>query len=252
MMNSTMALKYTWAAEDNERFAYRTIKRMMDVVLSLVGLAIFSPVMLLIAVAIRLDDPGPALFKHARTGKDRRKNSPPAYTGSERRKKNLFGEQFVLWKFRTMVKDADERYPELFAFEFTKEEFESLYVGQPIPGGNPDEQDDPRLTRVGRWLRKTSLDELPNFINVLIGDMSVVGPRPDIWQHIRYYPEGHREKLKIKPGVTCVAQTRGRGMLTFLKTNEYDLEYYRNRSLFNDLRIILKTVKSVLLREGAY
>ncbi len=251
-MNSTTALKYTWAVEDDERFAYRAIKRLMDVALAIVGLAIFSPVMLLIAIAIRLDDPGPALFRHVRTGRDRRKNSAPPDAVSERRKNNLFGEQFVLWKFRTMVHNAEERYPELFAFEFTKEEFESLFVGQPIPGGNPDEQDDPRVTRVGRWLRKTSLDELPNFINVLIGDMSVVGPRPDIWQHIRYYPEAHREKLKIKPGVTCVAQTRGRGKLTFLKTNEYDLKYYRNRSLFNDVWIIAKTIKTVLLREGAY
>ena len=85
-----------------------------------------------------------------------------------------------------------------------------------------------------------------------IWDMSLVGPRPDIWQHIRYYSEEHLKKLKIKPGITCIAQIKGRGKLTFLQTNEYDLDYLKNRSFFIDLWVILKTIKTVLTREGAF
>ncbi len=93
----------------------------------------------------------------------------------------------------------------------------------------------------GRWLRRTSLDELPNFFNVLKGDMHVVGPRADIAENIRYYPTAHREKLRVKPGVTGLAQINGRGRLSFLQTNEFDVEYVRNRSLLLDLKIMFNT-----------
>lgn len=150
-----------------------------------------------------------------------------------------------------MYYDSKQRFSELYKYDYTNKEFESMTVGKPFPGGNSTKTD-PRLTRVGRWLRKTSLDELPNFINVLKGDLSIIGPRPDIWQHIRYYPKHHLEKFKVKPGITCLAQIKGRGKLSFLKTNEYDLEYIQNPTLLKDFEILAKTIIAVFKREGAF
>lgn len=230
---------------------YRISKRLLDVVLTVPALIFVSPVLAIIGIAIKIDSPGPVLFCHERTGRDRRRNPDGKCPKVERRKENRFGKQFSLCKFRTMKHDAKDLYPEYYSYDYTKEEFATLRVGNPILGAKITEVD-PRLTRIGKWLRRTSMDELPNFFNVLAGDMSLVGPRPDIWQHIRHYPEEHLEKLKIKPGITCIAQIKGRGKLTFLETNEYDLDYLKNRSFFIDLWVILKTVKTVLTREGAY
>ena len=110
---------------------------------------------------------------------------------------------------------------------------------------------DPRITPIGRWLRRTSLDELPNFINVLKGNMHVVGPRPDIAENIRHYPAAHRGKLRVKPGVTGLAQIRGRGKLSLLQTNDYDVEYVRNRSLLLDLKMVMMTIAVVFGRRNA-
>ena len=236
---------------------YQRVVRILDILIASFLLFVSLPVMLLIALAIKLDSRGPVLFKQERTGIDRRRepdnNNPddPNLKYQHLRKINKFGSQFKLYKFRTMRHDAPEVFPELYNFDFSREEFERLIVGRPFVGGEKANRD-PRITRVGNFLRKTSLDELPNMINVLKGDMSMVGPRPDIWQHIQHYPKNHKEKLKIKPGVTCIAQVKGRGRLTFLKTNEYDLEYYRNRSFLNYFMLILKTVKSVIIRKGAF
>ena len=119
-------------------------------------------------------------------------------------------------------------------------------------GPRPELMDDPRVTRVGRWLRRTSLDELPNFINVLKGDMSLVGPRPDIAENIRYYYPGEMKKLSVKPGVTGLAQVRGRGFLAFHAINAYDVEYVDRRTLWMDVRILAETVFLVVTRHGAF
>ena len=248
-MNSVTVLKMVEAVESDESLLYRVLKRTLDIASAIVALALFSPLLVCIAIAIKLDSPGPFFFFHQRTGKNRREQDCGVPT--ERRKQNLYGQQFILWKFRTMWCNAEQKFPGHYSYDFTESEFKTLTVGRPFVGGD-EGQEDPRVSRVGRLLRRTSLDELPNFINVLKGEMSLVGPRPDIWQHIRYYPEKHLDKLKIKPGITCLAQIRGRGKLTFLQTNDYDMTYYEKRSLFTDLRIIFKTIKSVLLREGAY
>ena len=236
---------------------YNRVIRFFDILIAFFLLIVSFPVMVLIALAIKIDSPGPVFFKHKRTGIDTRrepdKNNPDDTNRKYQhlRKFNKFGRQFDLYKFRTMRHDAQELYPKLYDYNFTREEFESLIVGRPFVGGK-DVKEDPRVTRVGRWLRKSSLDELPNLINVLRGDLSMVGPRPDIWQHIQHYPKNHLEKLKIRPGVTCIAQVKGRGRLTFLRTNEYDLEYYRKRSVLNYFKLILKTIKSVITRKGAF
>jgi lipopolysaccharide/colanic/teichoic acid biosynthesis glycosyltransferase len=158
-----------------------------------------------------------------------------------------------------MYSDARERFPALYAYDYSPEELTNLpikvLVGRKQGAVTVDGQlavDDPRVTPFGRWLRKTSLDELPNFINVLKGDMHLVGPRADIVENIKYYPERHRAKLAVRPGVTGLAQINGRGRLSFLQTNEYDLEYVRNRSLAVDLRIIAKTILVTLRGDGAF
>ena len=236
---------------------YQRVIRFLDIVIASILLFLSLPIMLLIALAIKLDSPGPVLFKQERTGINRRRepdaNNPddPNLKYKHLRKVNKFGSQFKLYKFRTMRHDALEVYPELYNYDFSREEFDRLIVGRPFVGGEKVSRD-PRITRVGNFLRKTSLDELPNMINVLKGDMSMVGPRPDIWQHIQHYPKNHIEKLNIKPGVTCIAQVKGRGRLTFLETNEYDMEYYRKRSILHYFVLIAKTAKSVISRRGAF
>ena len=141
-----------------------------------------------------------------------------------------------------MYVDARERFPELYRYAYDDEQMKTLVFKV---------KDDPRLTPQGRWLRKTSLDELPNFWNVLTGDMAFVGPRPEIPQMLPYYPGELRKKFSVRPGVTGLAQVSGRGNLTFRETAELDLQYVRQRSWRMDLYILLKSVKSVLLAVGA-
>jgi lipopolysaccharide/colanic/teichoic acid biosynthesis glycosyltransferase len=201
--------------------------------------------MVAIAIRIKLDSPGPAIFRHRRIG--------------------LFGMPFTLYKFRTMYADAKDRFPELYAYTYSQEELYSLPIKVLVgrkqdpkngDGGvvNLDAQwlEDPRVTRTGRWLRRTSLDELPNFINVLKGDMHLVGPRPDIAENIRYYSPDHLRKLHVKPGITGLAQIRGRGKLSFTQTNEFDVEYVDMRSLALDLKILWNTIAVWVKGDGAF
>lgn len=241
---------------------YTIARRILDLVASSCILVLTSPLLLIIAALIKMDSPGPVLFRHVRTGIDRRRKLTPDTQGVERRRKDLFGEQFTLYKFRTMYMDAKTRFPDLYTYEYSLEELENLpikiLVGhKQVPTNHKGREDarlvnnDPRLTRVGRWLRRTSLDELPNLFNVLKGDMHLVGPRPDISENIRYYPEPHRQILRVKPGVTGLAQTQGRGKLTFIQTNEADLEYVTKRSFALDLKILLRTLVVTLKGDGA-
>jgi lipopolysaccharide/colanic/teichoic acid biosynthesis glycosyltransferase len=222
---------------------YKIIQRMLDIVLSLIALIVISPLILFIAILIKIDSPGPVFFKQYRIGVNRRRQGRGNYHGTEYRKIDMNGKRFVFYKFRTMYTDSRERFPELYEYNYTMEEFKNMVVQNP---------NDPRVTRIGKLLRKISLDELPNFINVLKGDMNIVGPRPDIWENIKYYPKEHLKKFSIKPGITCIAQIKGRGNLTFLQTNIYDLEYLEKRSLLFDLSIMYKTILVVVKRDGAF
>jgi len=229
-------------------------RRAIDVAVSSVALVVFAPLMLLIAALIKLDSPGPVLFRHTRIGRDRR-GGRGAGPGVHRRK-DLGGQPFGFFKFRTMYADARERFPELYTYSYEGQDLATLPM-KVLMGrkGSPDDADfyeDPRVTRVGRWLRKTSLDELPNFLNVLRGDMHLVGPRPDIAENIRYYEEPHMRKLSVRPGVTGLAQIRGRGLLSFNETVAYDVEYVERRSLLLDVKILLLTIPSMMRGDGAY
>ena len=223
--------------------SFSMTKRAIDFFTALFGLILFFPIMILVGIIIRLDSPGPAIFRQTRIGQNRRFQRWIRKPSGERREENLHGELFTFYKFRTLHADAKERWPGLFEYEYTPEEIETMRFKIP---------DDPRLTRVGRYLRRTTLDELPNFINILLGNMTLVGPRPDIPEMVRYYKPRQTKKFMVKPGLTGLAQISGRGHLTFQETLEKDVLYINNQSLKLDLSIIFITIKIIFRRHGAF
>jgi len=198
--------------------AYLMTKRTMDLFLSTIALLILSPLMLAIALVIKLDSPGEVIYCQKRCGKD--------------------GREFNMLKFRTMVKDAHK--------------LQKKYMKRKDVDGPVFKLDrDPRITRVGAFLRKTSLDELPQLLNVLKGDMSLVGPRPLVMGEMKYSPSWRDIRLRVKPGVTGLWQVEGRSSPYFHDWIRYDVAYVREQSLTGDLRIMLKTIKVVLKKIGA-
>jgi exopolysaccharide biosynthesis polyprenyl glycosylphosphotransferase len=193
-------------------------KRAFDVVVSGVAMVLLAPVVAGIALAIRFDSPGPILFRQRRAGKN--------------------GREFTLLKFRSMRVGAEQELPHLRHHN---------EMGGPVF----KMREDPRVTRVGRFLRRTSLDELPQFWNVLRGEMSVVGPRPPIPSEVRLYQRWHRRRLSMKPGMTCTWQVSGRSDLDFERWMELDLAYIDGWTLWRDVVILLRTIPAVLLGRGA-
>lgn len=197
------------------------ITRMMEITLGICTLLIASPIMLLVAILIRLDSPGPVVFRQERIAKG--------------------GRLFNFYKFRTLYADARERWPKMYSYEFTPEDIEKYHVKR---------ETDPRVTRVGRWLRKTTLDELPNFINLIRGEVALVGPRPEIPEMLPYYSDDQLIKFAVRPGITGLAQTNGRGNLTFRQTNEWDVRYVQTQSPRLDIKILIRTI--CLLTDGSF
>ena len=218
-------------------------KRIIDLIVSSCTLIIFLPVMILIAIIIRLDSPGPAIFRQIRVGQNRRYKQWRKENGGERRREDLHGYPFTFYKFRTMYVDARQRWPDLYKYEYTPEEIETMRFKL---------MEDPRLTKVGEVLRRHTLDELPNFFNVLIGNMTLIGPRPDIPEMMKYYKPWQLQKFKVKPGVTGLSQCDGRGFLTFQETLTRDVYYVQHQSLLFDLKIVLATIKHIITRYGAF
>lgn len=196
------------------------LKRAMDVVFATAVLTLAAPIMVLIAIAIKLDSPGPVFFGQERVGKN--------------------GRRFILYKFRSMCQDAERQKEELM--RAAGEENGLLFKLK----------DDPRVTRVGKFLRRTSLDELPQFINVLVGDMSVVGPRPQVPSEVAAYEDWHYQRLLVTPGLTGLWQVNGRSDLTFDEMVKLDLYYAEHWSPWLDIKLILRTIPAVLLARGAY
>ncbi|MFN7146529.1 MAG: sugar transferase [Myxococcota bacterium] len=194
------------------------IKRVMDLVGSAAALVLLAPVLLLTALAIKLEDGGPVLFVQQRCG--------------------LFGRTFPMYKFRSMCVDAEAR----------KAELERL---NEMSGPVFKMARDPRITRVGAFIRKTSIDELPQFWNVLRGEMSLVGPRPPIPNEVARYERWQMRRLSMKPGITCIWQVSGRNQVDFETWMKLDLQYIDNWSLFLDLKLLVRTVPAVLLGSGA-
>lgn len=198
-------------------------QRLVEIVVSATVLIATAPIMLVIALVIGRGSGRPVLFWQKRVGQNRR----------------LFS--FV--KFRTLYADARERFPELYRYEYSEEELTALKFKV---------DSDPRVTNEGRWLRKLSIDELPNFWNCLIGEMALVGPRPEIPEMLPYYRGEMLLKFSVRPGITGLAQISGRGRLGFYETVDYDLEYVRNKSSWLDLKIVCKTLYLVLTKDGAF
>jgi exopolysaccharide biosynthesis polyprenyl glycosylphosphotransferase len=195
------------------------VKRAFDVAVSGFVLLLMAPVLLAVAVAIRLDSPGPVFFRQRRVG--------------------VNGREFRMLKFRSMHVDAETR-------------LEALRSQNEMSGPVFKMKNDPRVTRVGSFLRQTSLDEFPQFLNVLRGEMSVVGPRPPIRSEVQKYERWQRRRLSVRPGITCTWQISGRNNIDFERWMELDLEYIDQWSLWQDFRICLKTIPAVLAARGAH
>ena len=201
------------------RLGYRFFKRAFDIVFSLVVLVGLCWLYAIVAVAIKIDDPhGPVVFKQVRVGKD--------------------GREFQMYKFRSMVTDAETRLAQLLERNEKTGPVFKLH-------------DDPRVTRVGRVIRKVSLDELPQFVNVLKGDLSVVGPRPALPREVAEYTDRDRQRLQVKQGLTCFWQVQSdRDDISFEEWIDLDLAYVRECSALTDLKLIVQTVGCVLTAQG--
>ncbi len=195
-------------------------KRAVDIVLSAAALVALSPVFFTLALLIKLEDRGPIFFRQVRVGQ--------------------WGREFRMLKFRSMRVDAEQRLKELLA------------LNQHTTGVTFKIKGDPRVTRIGRFIRKYSLDELPQFYNVLVGDMSLVGPRPPVPREVALYSLADRRRLAVRPGITCIWQVSGRAGIDFPGQVKLDVRYIESRSFRQDLKILLKTIPAVLSGDGAY
>jgi lipopolysaccharide/colanic/teichoic acid biosynthesis glycosyltransferase len=202
------------------RLGYRIVKRVFDICFSTAVLVFLGWLFIIVAIAIKLDDPdGPVFFRQERVGKD--------------------GRTFRMYKFRSMVANAEDL-------------LESLQDLNEKDGPVFKIAEDPRITRVGRFIRKTSIDEFPQFINVLLGDMSVVGPRPALPKEVAQYDDYQRQRLLVKPGITCYWQTRrNRDSITFDEWVDLDLLYIKQCSAWADVKLIIQTVGVVLTAQGS-
>lgn len=197
----------------DEKQSFLIIKRLIDVSVSLIAMIIAAPIMIIVAVMIKLEDPtSPVIFTQERNG--------------------VNGKIFKMYKFRSMYTDAEERLKEI---QHLNEQTGPVFKIK----------DDPRITKVGRFIRKTSLDELPQFLNVLKGEMSIVGPRPALPREVAQYNEYQMQRLLVKPGITCIWQVSGRNHISFEQWVEMDIEYIKTRNLMLDLKLILLTIPAL-------
>ncbi|MGE6551885.1 sugar transferase [Bacillus mycoides] len=208
------------AEEVNQNRSYLFIKRLMDIIGALCGLIFFSPIFIIVALLIKLEDPkGPVFFKQIRLGKNE--------------------EEFGMYKFRSMVTDAEER-------------LKNLLQQNEASGAMFKMKKDPRVTKIGKFIRKTSIDELPQLLNVLKGNMSLVGPRPPLLREVKEYTPYDKQRLLITPGCTGLWQVSGRSSIGFKEMVELDLIYIQKRSIFFDLKIIFRTFLVLLGSKDAF
>jgi lipopolysaccharide/colanic/teichoic acid biosynthesis glycosyltransferase len=209
-----------WREPLAEAPSYVAVKRLLDIIGGLAGLIIYSPLIFVVAAVTKLMDGGPVLYRHTRVG--------------------LHGQEFICYKFRTMISNADE-----------------MKSGMLHDNHHDDDRTfkikrDPRVTPFGLWLRRASIDEVPQLWNVVKGDMSLVGPRPPIPEEVERYTLADMRRLSVKPGLTCIWQVSGRSELSFPIQLRLDLQYIKKRNLWLDLKLILLTIPAVLTQRGAY
>ena len=219
MENSLRKLREDERIQPKEGPVYLFFKRAMDIIGSLCGIILLSPLLIIVALAIKIEDPrGSIFFSQQRCGKDNK--------------------LFPMYKFRSMVSNAEEL-------------LEELMEHNEMDGPVFKIKDDPRITRVGKFIRKTSIDELPQLFNILRGDMSIVGPRPAIPHEVAEYSDYHKQRLLVKPGLTCIWQVSGRNSIGFEEWMDMDLEYIEKRNLWMDIKLIFKTVGVLFGDENA-
>ena len=205
--------------EENISVFYEAAKRVMDIILSFIGLVLLSPILLLVSLFIKIDSKGPIFFKQKRIG--------------------INGTEFEMFKFRSMVVNAEELKAKLAE----KNE---------MSGPMFKIADDPRITKVGRFIRKTSIDELPQLWNVIKGDMSLVGPRPSLPKEVAQFEPWMRKRFEVKPGLTCFWQVGGRNNIDFEDWMKLDIKYVKERSLLLDAKLIFKTFFVLFGDENAH
>lgn len=198
---------------------YKFVKRFFDIVLASIGMIVLSPIFLIISLAIKLESKGPIFFKHTRIGKD--------------------GKIIKIYKFRSMVNNAEDLIE-----EFTPEQMKEYRENYKLTN-------DPRITKVGKFLRKTSLDELPQLINIIKGDLSIIGPRPVVSDELKKYGTNTRKFLSVTPGLTGYWAANGRSCTSYEQRMQMELFYIDNLSLKMDIKVFFKTIEAVIKREGA-
>ena len=219
MENSLRKLREDERIQPKEGPIYLFFKRAMDIIGSLCGIILLSPLLIIVALAIKIEDPkGSIFFSQQRCGKDNK--------------------LFPMYKFRSMVSNAEEL-------------LEELMEHNEMDGPVFKIKDDPRITRVGKFIRKTSIDELPQLFNIFMGHMSIVGPRPAIPHEVAEYSHYHKQRLLVKPGLTCIWQVSGRNSIGFDEWVDMDLEYIEKRNLWMDIKLIFKTVGVLFGDENA-
>jgi lipopolysaccharide/colanic/teichoic acid biosynthesis glycosyltransferase len=241
-----MAGQQTWqwpsrialVAEHTESNVYFVAKRCFDVIVAGLLLILLCPVLLLVSALIKLDSPGPAIFKQKRVGTRRQRLGRQAIWVIQ---------EFTMYKFRSMVQNADSSVHEAYIRDFV----EGRAQASAESGGKFKLTNDPRVTPIGRFLRLFSLDELPQLLNVLKGEMSLVGPRPVPPYEVACYGSNHHRRLAALPGITGYWQVKGRCQVSFEEMVRMDLEYIRNASFTYDMKILFLTVPAVLSRRGA-
>lgn len=195
--------------ERKESTLYKVSKRALDVIASFLGLVILSPILSIVAILIKLESKGPAIFAQSRIG--------------------LNGKEFKMYKFRSMVQNAEELK-------------EKLAKQNEMSGPMFKIKNDPRVTKVGKFIRKTSIDELPQLLNILKGDMTLVGPRPSLPREVEKFESWMLKRLEVKPGLTCYWQVSGRNNIDFYEWMKLDLKYVNDMSFWLDIKLIFKTV----------
>ena len=215
------ALENTEVSNENilkRQSPYRYIKRFMDVILATIALVVLSPIFLIIAIAIKIESKGPVFFKHTRIGKN--------------------GKIIKLYKFRSMVINAEELIK-----SFTPEQMKEYKENYKLTN-------DPRITKIGKFLRKTSLDELPQLLNIIKGDLSIIGPRPVVTDELEKYGANTKKFLSVTPGLTGYWAANGRSCTTYEQRMQMELYYIDNLSLKMDIKVFFKTIEAVIKREG--
>ncbi len=218
-MNNLAMKKDVEVVVKEEKIIYRFFKRLIDIIGALIGLILASPILLVVGILIKLESKGPIVFSQTRVG--------------------LNGKEFKMYKLRSMVVNAEELKRKLEA-------------QNEMSGPMFKIKDDPRITRIGKFIRKTSIDELAQLVNVLKGDMSLVGPRPSLPKEVEQFEEWMLERLEVKPGLTCYWQVMGRNNIEFNEWMKLDVKYVRERSLWLDIKLIFKTFFVLFGDKNAY